>query len=82
MVDKPDRSSAVRATDPPTALTTRSVYFAEHGGHIDVPVYRRDTLLPGHRIEGPAIIEEPMTSIVVPPHRGAEIDGWRNVRIG
>jgi N-methylhydantoinase A len=44
-------------------------------------VFRRASLAPGHVVEGPAMIEEPTSSIVVPPRRAAEVDDWRNVRI-
>lgn len=80
-VNKPDRASTDRAVAPPHPYATRPVYFAEHGEHIVVPVHRRDALLPGHHVEGPAIIEEQMTTIVVPPRSDATIDAWRNVRI-
>jgi N-methylhydantoinase A len=81
LVDKPDRSTTARATGPAVAVATRPVYFEEDGRHVDTPVFRRASLAPGHVIEGPAMIEEPMSSIVIPPGRAAELDDWRNIRI-
>jgi N-methylhydantoinase A len=81
LVDKPDRSTRERATGPAVPVAQRPVYFAEDGCHVDTPVFRRAALVPGHVVEGPAMIEEPMSSIVVPPGRAAELDDWRNVRI-
>ena len=40
--------------------------------HDDVPVYRRDALGPGHRIAGPAIIEQGDATILVPATYAAE----------
>ena len=41
--------------------------------HDEVPVYRRAALGPGHRIDGPAIIEQDDATILVPASYGAEI---------
>jgi N-methylhydantoinase A len=48
---------------------SRSAYFAELGGYTDVPVRTRDGLAPA---EGPLIIEDAESTIVVPP-------GWTAV---
>jgi N-methylhydantoinase A len=37
---------------------------------VEAPVYAGEDFLPGHSVEGPAIVEEPNTTIAVPP-------GWR-----
>ncbi|MEW9548934.1 hydantoinase/oxoprolinase family protein [Nonomuraea sp. NPDC050783] len=44
----------------------RRAYFAECGGYVEVPVHVRDGM-PGRRLPGPAIIEDPGSTIVVPP---------------
>jgi N-methylhydantoinase A len=51
---------------PAPPRTTRRAYFSETGW-VDTPVYTGETLLPGARVEGPAVIEEPTTTIVVYP---------------
>ena len=45
---------------------TRRAYFPQHGD-LDVPVYAGGTLPPGTRRDGPLLVYEPMTTIVVPP---------------
>lgn len=45
---------------------TRPCYFGG-GATSDTPIYRASDLSPGHRISGPAIIEEPTTTLVVGP---------------
>jgi N-methylhydantoinase A len=42
----------------------RDCYFAQTG-RVRTPIYRGEAIRPGARIEGPAIIEEPTTTIVV-----------------
>ena len=47
----------------------------------DVPVWRRTDLPPGLRIEGPAIIEEKTSTIVLYPGQHAEVDPYLNIEI-
>ncbi|MFG1687022.1 hydantoinase/oxoprolinase family protein [Nonomuraea sp. NPDC049269] len=54
------------ASDGPEPHHTRHAYFTE-GGSFDVPVYLGDALRPGHHVNGPALILEPTTTIVVYP---------------
>ena len=44
-------------------------------------VWQRETLPPGHQIEGPEIIEEAASTTVVPPGTRASIDAWGNIII-
>ncbi len=57
-----------RATGAPAKVGTRRVWCAD-GWH-DAPVYRRDALLAGATVRGPALIVEPHATTVVEP-------GWR-----
>ncbi len=60
--------------DPSAGLIgKRKAYFKEMGGMIDTPIYRGDKLLPGNEIAAPAIIEEPITTIVVFPGSKATV---------
>jgi len=61
------------------AVRSRRAYFEELGGFSEVPVYRRDTLTAGKAIEGPAIVEQPDTTLVVYPGHCAEPDGAGNI---
>ncbi|MFI7442347.1 hydantoinase/oxoprolinase family protein [Nonomuraea indica] len=51
-----------------TRTGTRAAYFPELGGYTDVPLHTRATLeaLPGV-LPGPAVVEDPESTIVVPP---------------
>ncbi|MBX6353616.1 MAG: hydantoinase/oxoprolinase family protein [Thermoflavifilum sp.] len=53
-------------------VAKRPVYF--HGEFIQTPVYRREQLLPGTTIKGPAIVEQEDTTIVVEPDMQATVD--------
>jgi N-methylhydantoinase A len=58
---------------------TREVYFEESGDFISTNIYDFDHLSPGTSIAGPAIIETPVTTIVVNPKDHAEMDEYRNI---
>ncbi|MFB8267610.1 hydantoinase/oxoprolinase family protein [Streptomyces sp. NPDC055955] len=66
-------SAAVVSTRPgPVPDRTRAGYFGDDRP-LDVPVFLGDGLAPGHRIEGPALILEPTTTIVVYPDMFVEL---------
>ena len=65
--------------DPESQGHREAVYGDE--GAVRTAVYRRDDLRPGARIEGPAIIEQLDSTVVVPPEDKAEVDGWSNIII-
>jgi N-methylhydantoinase A len=50
----------------------RPVYFGD--GFIDTPVYNGDLLGTGHELEGPAVIEEAFTTIVLSPGDRSTLD--------
>ena len=53
----------------------RPAYFAEHGHFVDTPVFDGSLVQPGNAFTGPAIVEEPTTTIVVFPGAGMTFDG-------
>ena len=57
----------------------RPAYFTEAGGYVQCPVYDRARLPVGATITGPAIVEEPESTTVLPPGTTAEIDAWGNL---
>jgi N-methylhydantoinase A len=59
-------STARRGGGEPAPPTVRSCYFEETGA-VDTRCFRPDALAPGMVIDGPAILEEPITTVVVPP---------------
>ena len=59
----------------------RNVYFREKG-FIDTPVFDREKILPGNVIQGPCIIEQIDSTIVIPPDFFGTVDGYFNVIMG
>ncbi|AEF96043.1 hydantoinase/oxoprolinase family protein [Methanotorris igneus] len=57
----------------------RKVYFSN--GWEETPIYNRDKLRPGATFEGPAIVEEYDSTIVIPPNYHAIVDGYGSIRI-
>lgn len=62
---------------PATPNAHRSCYFNETG-RTQTAIYRGRSLQPGAQINGPAIIEEPTTTIVVYPHLSAALSAAGN----
>jgi N-methylhydantoinase A len=59
----------------------RDVYFDEYQDYHPTDIYDFEAMTPGMKLSGPAIIETPVTTIVVNPSDRAEVDGYHNVRI-
>lgn len=59
------------------------VGFASGGGagvaFVDTPVYRRNALLPGHHLSGPAFIVEDASTVIVEPGWSASVDEHGNL---
>jgi N-methylhydantoinase A len=55
------------------AKAARRVYARELGGEVEVPVLDGAQLVPGAIVEGPAIIDQPLTSIVLYPDATARM---------
>jgi N-methylhydantoinase A len=51
----------------------RTAYFGPQSGAIETPVYDRYMLKPKDRFEGPALIEERESTIVIGPHSRVEV---------
>jgi N-methylhydantoinase A len=59
----------------------RDVWLSEASGFVSCPVYDRDKLGPGHRIAGPAIIEQMDATTVVLPGQTASVDAYLNILV-
>jgi N-methylhydantoinase A len=59
---------------------TRQAYF-NAGAARDVPVFRRSSLQPGLRLEGPVIIEEQTSTTVLYPGQRALVDAYLNIEV-
>lgn len=69
-------------SDPGRALLgERSVYDPSIGGFTSTAIYDGDALRPENRIEGPAIVQFPDTTIVVGGDQRAVIDRYLNIEI-
>lgn len=70
---------ALTRSDPSAAQTgTRPAYWAEWHDFRPTPIFALGLLQPGNVVEGPAIVESPYTTLVVPPGRTFHIDQYRN----
>ncbi|MBP2329271.1 N-methylhydantoinase A [Kibdelosporangium banguiense] len=65
-------TGAVTTQSTPEPYRTRTGYFGDDRAR-DVPVFLGDSLAPGNRIAGPALILEPTTTIVVYPGSDVEL---------
>jgi len=80
-IAKPVLTKAPRgATAPPRPIGGRAAFF---GGDamMDTPVYQRATVVPGNQLDGPAIVEEPTSTVVVYPGQRATVDDFLNLEI-
>ncbi|RMF33557.1 MAG: hydantoinase/oxoprolinase family protein, partial [Alphaproteobacteria bacterium] len=69
-------------TDPEEArFGSRTVWLPERGGRTDVPLYQRAGLGPGHRIDGPAIVEQMDSTTLILPGQSAQVDEYLNIVI-
>lgn len=59
----------------------REVYFGNAQGSIMCPVYDRESLSPGHLIDGPAIVEQMDSTTVIHPKHRVHVDKYRNLII-
>ena len=57
----------------------RPVYFTELGGFTTTPVFSRSRIAPGVRVDGPAVIEEAESTVVVGPNAHVSVDGSGNL---
>jgi N-methylhydantoinase A/acetophenone carboxylase len=59
----------------------RKAYWPELGGFTDTDVYDLDLLINGNEIQGPALIESPHTTVVIPPNAVYSVDQYLNGQI-
>ncbi len=73
---------AAAAADPRDARTSeRAVYFEEARGFVATPIYRRERLRAGHRLVGPAIVEQMDSTTVILDGQEARVDERANLVI-
>jgi N-methylhydantoinase A len=59
----------------------REVWLAEAAGFVTVPVYDRERLGPGHRIDGPAVVEQMDATTLLLPGQTALVDPFLNLMV-
>ncbi|MBW2270890.1 MAG: hydantoinase B/oxoprolinase family protein [Deltaproteobacteria bacterium] len=72
--DRGDRPAAPAGQPAPPPERHEEVYFTEHG-RVPTPVYRREALVPGVVLEGPAVILEDIGTVVLDPGWRLSVDG-------
>lgn len=77
----PLQEAARSSSDSTTARRgTRTMRFPAEGV-TEGTIYEGTALEPGNTVSGPAVIERPRTTIVIPPTFKASVDGLENIRI-
>ena len=79
VVDKPALPRIGRASGSARVKGKRKAYF--DGKFVLTRIYDGTRLRAGHRVKGPAIIEEPFTTIVLHPRQSATLERNGNYRI-
>ena len=76
------KAEVARSSDGAQAIKgRRDVYFDEARKFVATPVYDFTKMHPGAAFAGPAIIETPVTTVLVNPNDRAAMDEYRNIRI-
>ncbi len=69
----PDASKAIKQK--------RRIYLHERKAFVETPVYAGDRLRPGHRLQGPALIEGEDMTVLVRSGHSLWVDRFQNLRI-
>ena len=78
-----DKAPSKKATSngPVAPASTRETYCPRRQAMVPTPIYDGPTLPPDSRIEGPAVIEHPGTTIVILAGQSARIDAFLHTHI-
>ena len=79
-VETPPLSDPVAGSDGPTVVGERSVYFDDRG-YLETPIVDREALAVDDEFEGPAIVEEPGCTSLLPPDATAVVSADGNLRV-
>ena len=64
---------------PTEALSgRRPVYFEDAGGFVSCDIYHRGGLAPGSTIDGPAVLDNPDSTVLIHPGWQSRIDNFGN----
>ena len=84
IIAKPAQAAIARtasASADVALISVRPVEFGVLGGCLETPIYDRARLLAGHRIAGPALVQEYASTTVLPPGDQLEVDAIGNLII-
>jgi N-methylhydantoinase A len=83
LVPKVDLKPQAPATGPAedAIIDRREVWLPEAGGFTLCPIYDRQQLGPGHRVPGPAILDQMDSTTLVLPGQTATVDAYLNLII-
>jgi len=59
----------------------RKIYWSEKKKLLDTPIFDGAHLVPGNRVNGPAVVETTDTTVAVPPGCRLRVDRWGNFEI-
>ena len=78
LTEKPkfERSAKAKGSASTALIGKRPAYF--NGKFVSTPVYDGLKLQNGHQVAGPAIVQQPTTTIVVPPDFDLKCDEFNN----
>lgn len=77
----PELPTVPPAESAPTPTTTRPVSLDAATGYLNTPIYDYRELRAGHELNGPAIIEVPTTTVVLPGGTTGTVDRLGNLTI-
>jgi N-methylhydantoinase A len=80
-LELPALASAPRPEPDEARSGERAVHFEETRGFVTTPLYRRERLLAGHRVSGPAVVEQMDATTVILPGQVAVVDERANLVI-
>lgn len=78
---KPDLRKIKTGGPLSAALKPRRKVWFKDAGYVDTAIYERGLLPPGSRFDGPAIVEQPDTTTVMPPGTRCNVDDYGNMLI-
>jgi N-methylhydantoinase A len=84
VIAKPEHAPVEHVSDPDPAaalIGKRPVEWGVLGGRIDTPIYDRSRLQAGHRLAGPALVQEYASTTVVLPGDTVAVDALGNLDI-
>jgi N-methylhydantoinase A len=68
-----------RGSGAPPTNGSRRAYLSPDSGYVDAAILDYATLMAGHEVSGPAIVEAPTTTVAVPPGVAGRIDRLGNL---